>query len=150
MRDPSSSVIRQPPSSVHDIYDPPPAPVAWNPPKPEPLVYTVGDLVCLRQMVCGEKYRAALVPKVSHHPPEALAGFHVHGRGRLVEEYDLGVARDRDGEADTLGLAARKAIGPPAEERPDVRTLDDLVMRRRPAVKPPDQPQGLVDANAGW
>src|SRR5262249_29655830 len=46
MRD-SSSSIRQPPSSVHDIYDPPPAPVAWNPPKPEPLVYTAGDLVCL-------------------------------------------------------------------------------------------------------
>jgi hypothetical protein len=46
MRD-SSSIIRQPPSSVHDIYDPPPAPVAWNPPKPEPLVYTAGDVVCL-------------------------------------------------------------------------------------------------------
>lgn len=47
MRDHPSSVIRQPPSSVHDIYDPPPAPVALNPPKPEPLVYTAGDLVCL-------------------------------------------------------------------------------------------------------
>ena len=34
-------------STVHDIYDPPPAPVAWNPPKAEPLVYTSGDLVCL-------------------------------------------------------------------------------------------------------
>jgi hypothetical protein len=32
---------------MHDIYDPPPAPVAWNPPKPEPLVYTTGDLICL-------------------------------------------------------------------------------------------------------
>jgi hypothetical protein len=32
---------------MHDIYDPPPAPVAWNPPKPEPLVYTGGDLACL-------------------------------------------------------------------------------------------------------
>ena len=32
---------------MHDIYDPPPAPVPWNPPKPEPLVYTTGDLVCL-------------------------------------------------------------------------------------------------------
>ncbi len=32
---------------MHDIYDPPPAPLPWNPPKPEPLVYTTGDLVCL-------------------------------------------------------------------------------------------------------
>ena len=32
---------------MRDIYDPPPAPVAWNPPKPEPLLYTTGDLACL-------------------------------------------------------------------------------------------------------
>jgi hypothetical protein len=32
---------------MHDIYDPPPAPVALGPPKPELLVYTTGDLVCL-------------------------------------------------------------------------------------------------------
>ena len=33
--------------AMHDIYDPPPAPISWNPPKPEPLVFTTGDLVCL-------------------------------------------------------------------------------------------------------
>ena len=109
----------------------------------------VGDLVRLGQMVGGEEHCAALVPEVSHHPPEALAGLHVHGGGRLVEEHDLRVARDRDGEADPLGLAARETVGPPAEERTDVRTLDDLVMRRRSAVKPPDQAESLVDANAG-
>jgi hypothetical protein len=32
---------------MHDIYDPPPAPVAWNPPQAERLIYTTGDLVCL-------------------------------------------------------------------------------------------------------
>lgn len=32
---------------MHDIYDPPPAPVPWNPPKAEPIVFTAGDLVCL-------------------------------------------------------------------------------------------------------
>jgi hypothetical protein len=31
---------------MHDIYDPPPAPVPYNP-KAEPLVFTWGDLVCL-------------------------------------------------------------------------------------------------------
>jgi hypothetical protein len=32
---------------MHDIYDPPPAPISWNPPLPERLVFTTGDLVCL-------------------------------------------------------------------------------------------------------
>src|SRR3954453_24084826 len=38
-------------SSFHDIYDPPPAPVAFAPPRPEPLTWTVGDLACLVAMV---------------------------------------------------------------------------------------------------
>jgi hypothetical protein len=32
---------------MRDIYDPPPAPIPWNPPKAEPLIYTRGDLACL-------------------------------------------------------------------------------------------------------
>ena len=32
---------------MHDIYDPPPAPVAWNPPPAKPLVTTRGDLAFL-------------------------------------------------------------------------------------------------------
>ncbi len=37
---------------MRDIYDPPPAPVAWNPSKPERLFFTWGDLVCL-VMLCA-------------------------------------------------------------------------------------------------
>lgn len=36
---------------MHDIYDPPPAPVAWNPPKAERLPFTWGDLLCLVMLV---------------------------------------------------------------------------------------------------
>ncbi len=32
---------------MHDIYDPPPAPIAWNPPQPEPLIWTRADVACL-------------------------------------------------------------------------------------------------------
>lgn len=43
-------------STLHDIYDPPPAPMALVAPKPEPLVFTWGDLVCLItlcSLLCG-------------------------------------------------------------------------------------------------
>ncbi len=32
---------------MHDIYNPPPAPLAWNPPPAKPLVLTRGDVACL-------------------------------------------------------------------------------------------------------
>jgi hypothetical protein len=32
---------------MRDIYDPPPAPIAWSPPEAEPLRWTRGDLACL-------------------------------------------------------------------------------------------------------
>lgn len=32
---------------MHDIYNPPPAPVPWDPPKGERLAFTWGDLLCL-------------------------------------------------------------------------------------------------------
>lgn len=34
-------------TTMHDIYDPPPAPIPWAPPEPEPLHWTVGDLTIL-------------------------------------------------------------------------------------------------------
>jgi hypothetical protein len=46
-------------TTVHDIYDPPPAPVAWNP-KPEPLVFTAGDLACLVTL-CATLFLASVL-----------------------------------------------------------------------------------------
>ncbi len=34
-------------TTLHDIYDPPPAPIPWAPPKAEPLHWTAGDLAVL-------------------------------------------------------------------------------------------------------
>jgi hypothetical protein len=45
---------------MHDIYDPPPAPMAWNPPKPERLVFTTGDLVCLA-LLCSLLFAASVI-----------------------------------------------------------------------------------------
>ncbi len=35
---------------MHDIYDPPPAPIPWAPPEVEPLVWTAGDLTALASL----------------------------------------------------------------------------------------------------
>ena len=45
-------------STMHDIYDPPPAPLPWNPPKPERLIYTTGDVVCLA-ILCAILFASA-------------------------------------------------------------------------------------------
>ncbi len=45
---------------MHDIYNPPPAPLAWDPPKPEPLFFTRGDLVCLLTL-CGVLFAASVL-----------------------------------------------------------------------------------------
>lgn len=45
---------------MQDIYNPPPAPVAWNPPKPERLVFTTGDLVCLL-VLCGSLFAVSII-----------------------------------------------------------------------------------------
>ncbi len=45
---------------MHDIYNPPPAPVAWNPPKPERLVLKTGDLVCLVTL-CASLFAASVL-----------------------------------------------------------------------------------------
>jgi hypothetical protein len=45
---------------MHDIYNPPPAPVPWSPPKADRLVFTVGDLVCLVTL-CGVLFVLSIV-----------------------------------------------------------------------------------------
>jgi hypothetical protein len=45
---------------MHDIYDPPPAPVPWNPPQPERLVFTTGDLVCL-VLLCAVLFAGSML-----------------------------------------------------------------------------------------
>jgi hypothetical protein len=38
---------------MHDIYDPPPVPeIDWKRPKPEPLIFSKGDVLCLVSL-CG-------------------------------------------------------------------------------------------------
>ena len=46
---------------MHDIYDPPPAlEQEWTPPKREPLIFTIGDLMCLVGL-CSVLFAASVV-----------------------------------------------------------------------------------------
>lgn len=45
---------------MYDIYNPPPAPVAWNPPQAERLFYTRGDLTCLATL-CVSLFAASIL-----------------------------------------------------------------------------------------
>ncbi|SIO61078.1 hypothetical protein SAMN05444166_6631 [Singulisphaera sp. GP187] len=45
---------------MYDIYNPPPAPVAWNPPQSERLFYTRGDLTCLATL-CATLFAASIL-----------------------------------------------------------------------------------------
>ena len=51
----------------------------------------------------------------------------VERRERLVEQEDLGVAREGAGERDALALAAREAAGQRVFEMPDLEALEVLV-----------------------
>lgn len=55
---------------MHDIYDPPPAPVPWNPPLPDRLVFKAGDLVCL-VLLCALLFGVSMAAW-SHEPTVAI------------------------------------------------------------------------------
>jgi hypothetical protein len=65
---------------MHDIYDPPPVPqVEWDPPRPEPLIFTWGDLACLVSLCAG----LLVVALVAWHNEPVLALISA-GAGALV------------------------------------------------------------------
>jgi hypothetical protein len=65
---------------MHDIYDPPPLPpVDWDPPRAAPLIFTMGDLVCLVSLCAG-----LLVVALLAWRSEPMLGLISAGAGTLV------------------------------------------------------------------
>src|SRR6202043_2980599 len=84
------------------------------------LVYD-DDLVGLFEVVRGEQDRSAALRLGFHGVPEDLPVLHVHPGGWLVEDYQVVLPGDRDGEADALGLAAGELVDLAGRDVRDIR-----------------------------
>ena len=66
----------------------------------------VGDLAGEAHLVGHDDHRHALLGELAHDAQHLADELGVEGRGRLVEEHQLGVHRQRPGDGDALLLAA--------------------------------------------
>ena len=81
----------------------------------------VSDLVGFMQVVGGEQDGPAFLAELADHLPERTPGGHVHRRRGLVQEDELRVTGDGDGEANALDLAPRQALGLAVQQLPYAR-----------------------------
>ena len=109
----------------------------------------VRRLVGLLQVVRGEQERAPRGHLFLHAVPEQPAGLHVHGRGRLVQHDQLGLAADGQREPDPLGLAAGQAVHPLVGELGDAGALERGRDRFRVRVQLGDQLDKLAHRHLG-
>ncbi|MGB0098499.1 MAG: hypothetical protein WBP81_38910 [Solirubrobacteraceae bacterium] len=71
----------------------------------------VGLGVGLLQVVSGEQHGLTALRECPHCDPERSPGLDIHRHGRLVENYNLGIAGERHGEAPALGLPTGELLG---------------------------------------
>ena len=75
----------------------------------------------------GEEERAALRGLGAHRLPEGAAGQRIHAGGRLVEDQEVRVAGQCEGEAHALALAAGQLVEGALREFREVRAFEELV-----------------------
>jgi hypothetical protein len=81
----------------------------------------VGVGVRLLEVVRGEEERLAGSGELADRVPERPSGLDVHAHGRLVEDEQIGIAHERDREAQALRLAAAQPLGPAVGQRVELR-----------------------------
>src|SRR5208282_5563531 len=85
----------------------------------------VREQLRLLQVVSGQEDGAALLPQGADHAPDRAAGVRVQPCRRLVEEADLRVVRQGEGEPQLLFLAPGERV------EPGVRLVDQLDPREK-------------------
>ncbi len=78
--------------------------------------------------------------------PESAAGFDVHADGGLVEEDEVGVAADGEGEEDALLLAAAELAEEAVFDALELGDAQDVGDRERIGVVAAEEVEVLADA----
>jgi hypothetical protein len=110
----------------------------------------ISDGVRLFEVVGREDDGPPLDGKAAHHGPKASTTLDVHRDGRLIEEYQLRVAGNRECKAHTLHLAARKPLGLAMNKIREPRPIERPRDRRRAAVKLGRHCDEIADSNTVW
>src|SRR6266511_4300317 len=116
-------------------------------PEPVPqLPRQVGELLRLVHVVGGEQDRLAEVAQALHQLPRAAPGRGIEAGGRLVEEEQVGVADDAEGEVQAALLAAGQRPGPRRPLVAETDHVDHLGGVARVRVVAAEQRDDLLDA----
>ena len=105
----------------------------------------IGLLASLGQVVRGEEERAAFRGLGVHRVPECAPRQGVHAGRGLVEDQEVRVAGQREGESHALYLAAGQLVERALGELRQVRALEELVGGDRVGVHRGDQVDRVAD-----
>ena len=108
----------------------------------------VGFLACLGQVVGSEEERAPGGGFFAHRVPELAAGEGVHAGGGLVEDDEVRVAGQSEGEAHPLHFAAGELGEAARGQRGEAGPLQELVGRNGACVHRGDQVDGGSNASS--
>ena len=105
----------------------------------------VGVLAGLGQVVRGEEERAALLGLGAHRLPESAARQRIHAGRWLVEDQEIRIAGQSQGQAHALTLATGELVEGTLGELREVRALQELVGGNRVSVHRSDQVDRVAD-----
>src|SRR6266545_4264611 len=108
--------------------------------------HAVGQVLRLVHVVGGEQDRLAEVAQALHQLPRAAPGRGIEAGGRLVEEEQVGVADDAEGEVQAALLAAGQRPGPRRPLVAETDHVDHLGGVARVRVVAAEQRDDLLDA----
>jgi hypothetical protein len=107
--------------------------------------YPVGEVLGLVHVMRGQEYGLAERGEVLHDRPGLVPGRRVEAGGRLIEEEQVGVARQRDRDVEPPLLPARELDHPRVPLAGQADQLDDLVAGSRARIIARVHGDGLGD-----
>ena len=98
--------------------------------------HAIRDVLDVPQVVGRHENGAALVPEAGNKLPCRPPRLGVHARGRLVQDQDLGLADEGEGQGQALPLAARQPANPRPGNVPEPHDLEERLGVATAVVEP--------------